>query len=214
MRQIQPDLWETEAEYPAPGLSTHAYLWTPPTGGNVLFYNTTHAHELDHMEELGGVAHQYLSHQDEVAPSLRTIRERFGAALHGHRAEVEIVAETSPVDVPFDERGVDDSGVEVIPAPGHTPGSAFFLVRSPHGKSYLFTGDSIFKGENGAWMAGYIPGFSDREALAASLNRVASLEPDVVISSAFMGDDGVHELGDTRWADCVYDAVRGLARAA
>lgn len=28
MKQIQPDLWETEVESPFPGLTTHAYLLT------------------------------------------------------------------------------------------------------------------------------------------------------------------------------------------
>lgn len=210
MRQIRPDLWETEPEYPAPGLSTHAYLWASPEGGNILFYNTTHAHELDHMAELGGVARQYLSHQDEVAPSLRIIKERFGSKLHTHRVEADIAGGVTPVDVTFDERHVDPDGVEVIPAPGHTPGSAFFLVPSVHGETYLFTGDSIFRRRSGRWAAGYIPGHSDREALAESLARIAELKPDVVISSAFMGDSGVTALGEASWAESVEEALASL----
>lgn len=210
MRKIRPDLWETEPEHPAPGLSTHAYLWTPPAGGNVLFYNTTHAHELDHMAELGGVAHQYLSHQDEIAPSLSVIHERFGARLHSHRAEAELVEKVAPVAVPFDRRYVDDVGVHVIPAPGHTPGSAFYQVTSDRGETYLFTGDSIYLSRKGTWTAGYIPDFSDRDSLAASLAGVAHLTPDTVISSAFVGDSGVTELAGRPWADCVQEALAAL----
>jgi hydroxyacylglutathione hydrolase len=210
VRQIRPDLWETEVEYPFPGLSTHAYLWIPPSGRNVLLYNTTHAHELDSIVELGGVARQYLSHQDEVAPSLRTIKERFGSTLHSHAAEVGIVSEVAAVDGAFETRHVDADGIEVIPTPGHTPGSTCFLVPAAQGGTYLFTGDSIYVASNGTWSAGYIPGHSDRETLAESLRGLAELSPDVIISSAFAGDSGVHELGDTKWADCVDEALQSL----
>ncbi|WJR36702.1 hypothetical protein P3F83_12040 [Mycobacteroides immunogenum] len=33
-----PILWETRTDGPFPGLTTHAYLWTRPTG-NVLFHS-------------------------------------------------------------------------------------------------------------------------------------------------------------------------------
>ncbi|MFD0856407.1 MBL fold metallo-hydrolase [Actinomadura adrarensis] len=212
MREVQPGLWETEPEFPAPGLSTHAYLWQGPDG-NVLFYNTSLEGELDRMAELGGVSRQYLSHQDEIAPSLRTIRERYGATLHSSAAEAAIVEKTSPVDEAFDERRTGTDGVEVIPAPGHTPGSAVFLVRSTTGSTYLFTGDTILVDAEGRWFAGYIPGHSDRETLVRTLAELRELAPDVVISSAFQGDSGVTELGDRPWAECVDEALRSLDAA-
>lgn len=91
MRQIRPDLWETRPDAPFPGLTTHAYLWTPPDAGNVLFYNTAGDDDLDEIADLGGVAHQYLSHQDEVAPMLTTYAERFGTVLHAAAAERHVV---------------------------------------------------------------------------------------------------------------------------
>ncbi len=60
MKQIFPDLWQTEVESPFPGLTTHAYLLTRKQG-NVLFYNTGHVHEIDAMAELGGVDWHFLS---------------------------------------------------------------------------------------------------------------------------------------------------------
>ncbi len=209
MRKISDDLWETDPEYPMPGLSTHAYLWQAPSG-NVLFYNTTHEHELDRMAELGGVARHYLSHQDEIAPSLRAIKQRFGSTLHVSVAEADLVRETATVDEAFGRRHAVADGLEVIPTPGHTPGSACFVVRSPGGTTYLFTGDSIFLSAEGRWTAGYIEGMSDRDTLTASLSDIASLTPDVVISSAFAGDSGVTELGDRAWSDCVAEALRHL----
>lgn len=216
MRQIRPDLWETRADAPFPGLTTHAYLWTPPGAGNVLFYNTAGDDDLEDMARLGRVADQYLSHRDEVAPMLTTYRQRFGAVLHAAAVEADAVAEVQAPDVTFAERHVDANGVEVVPTPGHTPGSTSFLVPGVDGLTYLFTGDTIFRDARGRWQAGYLP-FSDADDLLASLDLLAGLEPDLVASSAFAGDAGAHLLGDASWADCVAEArtrlERHLARA-
>lgn len=208
MKQIQPDLWETEVENPAPGLTTHAYLLTRDDG-NVLFYNTGHRHEIDAMAELGGVAYQYLSHQDELGETLKLIRERYGARLGGHvREQAEFARICSP-DILFEEREVHLGNIEVIPTPGHTPGSTCFLVRSPAGKAYLFTGDTLFLGETGTWQAGFISGYSDRDALAGSLVVLRDLEPDVVISSAF-GQAGFQEIEPGAWPGHVERSLAAL----
>ena len=212
MRRIRDDLWETEPDAPAPGLTTHAYLWTPSDGGNVLFYNTVGDGDADAIEQLGGVAHQYLSHQDEIGPSLRTYAARFGATLHAHAAEAHLVAEVHPPEVTFDHRHVDERGIEVIPTPGHTPGSTCFLVSGHDGATYLFTGDTLYLGRHGRWQAGMIPGISDRDALAASLELLAGLEPDLVASSAFTGDDGAHRVDATAWSADVDDALARLVK--
>ncbi|NNH70212.1 MBL fold metallo-hydrolase [Nocardia uniformis] len=206
MERVAPDLWVTETENPAPGLTTRAYLWTRPAG-NVLFYNTTLTTEYDRMAELGGVADQYLSHQDEITSSLATIKERFGTRLHIHESEAPLVTSTG-VDDPFTERHSAD-GIEVIPTPGHTPGSTCYLV-TISGRRYLFTGDTIILGADGQWWAGYIEGYSDRDSLAAALDVLAELTPDAVVSSAFLGGSGVTELGDRPWPDCVAEARKAL----
>ena len=211
MRQIRPDLWETRSDAPFPGLTTHAYLWTPPGSGNVLFYNTAGDDDVEEIARLGGVAHQYLSHQDEVAPMIATYRQRFGAVLHASAVEAGAVAEVRAPDVTFAERHVDANGIEVVPTPGHSPGSTSFLVPGAGGLTYLFTGDTIYQDGKGRWQAGYLPG-SDAEQLLATLDVLAGLEPDLVASSAFAGEAGVHVLGDTSWADCVDEARTRLDR--
>lgn len=211
MRRIRPDLWETTTDRPAPGLTTHAYLWRPPDGGNVLFYNTGSGADLDEIEQLGGVADQYLSHQDEVAPTLSTIARRFGGRLHVHAAEASVAAEHHPPDVTFEVRHVDDRGVEVIPTPGHTIGSTCFVVEGAGGLRYLFTGDTLLREKDGRWFAGNVPGVSDPAGLASALALLAELDPDVVVSSAFTGDAGAHVIGDRTWRDCVDEALAGLA---
>src|SRR5690606_30187666 len=86
VQTILPDLWETETEHPAPGLTTHAYLLTRAQG-NILFYNTSRPSAWPVIEKLGGIRWQLLSHEDEVGSSLQTIRARFGAKLGIHELE-------------------------------------------------------------------------------------------------------------------------------
>jgi len=210
MRQIQPDLWETEVESPIPGLTTHAYLFTR-AGGNVLFYNTGHEHEIDKMAELGGVAYHFLSHRDELGDSVKRVRERFGARLGGHAREQADFAQVCPPDILFQEPETHLGAIDVIPTPGHSPGSTCFLVRSSHG-TYLFTGDTVYLGDDGRWKAGFLDGISDREALADSLGVLRALEPDVVLSSAFGGDAGFQRMRPSEWADHVRNALEELRR--
>ena len=212
MQRVQPDIWETEMESPFPGLTVHAYLLTRD-GGNVLFYNTGHQHEINEMAELGGVAYQYLSHQDELGETLKTIHQRFGAKLGGHRAERDEFARYRTPDLLFERREVHLGNVEVIPTPGHSPGSTCFLVHSPHGKRYLFTGDTLYRGKKGDWHAGFIPGHNDekdREQLAESLRLLRELEPDVVFGSAFVGDRGFEETTPEGWKRHVDGALGRL----
>lgn len=201
MKQIQPDLWETDVESPFPGLTTHAYLLTRGEG-NVLFYNTGHARELEQMAQLGGVAYQLLSHRDELGDSLNAIAERFGSQLGGHLAERDDFARYRLPDIVFDKRQRILGNIEVIPVPGHSPGSTSFLVESPYGKRYLFTGDTLYRAKGGVWRAGFIPGHSkpsERPLLAEALRVLRSLEPDVVLSSAFGGETGYEELTKAQW---------------
>jgi glyoxylase-like metal-dependent hydrolase (beta-lactamase superfamily II) len=107
---------------------------------------------------------------------------------------------------------VDENGVEVIPTPGHTPGSTCYLVSGAGGEHYLFTGDTVFTGRDGSWSAGNLS-FSDPEALASSLQLLASLRPDVVASSAAPGGVGVHEIrGGDDWPGKVRQALASLGR--
>jgi hydroxyacylglutathione hydrolase len=211
MRPIRADLWEARVDSPFPGLTTHAYLWTGGPDGNVLFYGPQTDADFDEFETLGGVAHHYLSHRDEAGPMLRRVAERFGAVLHAPVAELVEIGQHAHIDVPLGSRHVDSSGIEVIPTPGHTPGSTCYLVPGVNGQTYLFTGDTLFVDDQGTWRAGYIPPVSDAEPLAASLRVLAPLRPDLVISSAFR-ESAVHVPG-ADWADNVAEARAGLAEA-
>jgi hydroxyacylglutathione hydrolase len=207
MRQVLTDLWQTRTDSPFPGLTTHAFLWTTR---NVLFYSTLTDADFAAIDDLGGVADQYLSHRDEAGPMLARIAERFDSALHAPAAELLEIGQHAHIDVPLGGRHVDVNGIDVIPTPGHSPGSTCYLVDGADG-AYLFTGDTMFLMESGRWWAGYLPGIGDADALAASLQLLRTLSPDVVVSSAFKGDSAVTRIPKGRWHDCVDEALASLS---
>ncbi|WP_372720919.1 MBL fold metallo-hydrolase [Immundisolibacter sp.] len=196
MQQLFPDLWQTAAEHPfGPDVSTHAYLWLRP-GGNVLFYNTGLPAELDTIERLGGIAWQYLSHRDEVAPGLAEIRRRFSALLCCHALEAPAAERVSPVDIAFAGPCLALPGLNVIPTPGHTAGSTCFRVDAAGDLTYLFTGDTLFP--DGAGWGTYVAK-GDRPTLRRSLELLRSPTPDVVLSSAARHPDGYRRTDRNGW---------------
>src|SRR5581483_274302 len=209
MKQILPDLWQARAEHPLAGVTSHAYLLVRDTG-NILLYSCGLRDEYQHIKELGGIAHQYLSHRDEAGPALAVIKEQFGSKLWCHRLEEPSISKFAPVDNLFDKREVVN-GIEVIPTPGHTDGSVCFRVRSAHGKTYLFTGDTIYQ-ENGAWetrVNGYAGG--SKSDLKNSLMLLRDLGPAVVFSSASVGSIPFKEMTAGGWQSDVDDVVRTLS---
>lgn len=209
MEQIYTDLWQTAAEHPFAGLTTHAYLLVR-RNGNVLFYNSSHAEDHQHIQELSGITRQYLSHRDEAGPTMTRIRELFGSKLACHELEVPAVSQSCPVDLTFKKRGIHLGDIEVIPTPGHTDGSTSFLYQSPNGKTYLFSGDTIFLNK-GAWTTFVMPNAGGSKSdMAASLRLLRELEPDVVISSASVGDVAFEEMTPRRWLEAVDRALASL----
>ncbi len=208
--QIREDLYQTRTDSPLPGLTTHAYLWRRPTG-NVLFYSPATNADFDEIDELGGVATQYLSHLDEAGPNLARIADRFGSRLHAPAAELETIEQHAHVDVPVDgRRHVDANGVEVIPTPGHSAGSSCYLVTGGDGTKVLFTGDTIFPAGDGTWTTFLVPGRSDAGQLTASLELLRAEAPDVVISSAFGGETAIETVDAGRWTEIVDQALASV----
>jgi hydroxyacylglutathione hydrolase len=209
MQQIYPDLWQTHAEHPFPGLTTHAYLLVRDAG-NVLFYSSGRPEEYEHIQELGGITHQFLSHRDEAGPALGDIKRLFGSKLCCHRLEEEAVRKMTPVDCMFDKREVSLSDIEVIPTPGHTNGSVCFLVHSAHGTTYLFTGDTVYL-NNGAWdtfvmeQAG-----GSKSDLKHSLVLLRDLQPEVALSSASVGSVPFKEFSAQEWRSDMDKVLRAL----
>ena len=86
-----------------------------------------------------------------------------GANQGPFRVQARVQRNRSPVrrgarkpDLLFDTSDNRIEDVAIIHTPGHTNGSICFLYRSPHGKSYLFSGDTIFQWD-GEWSTLVLP---------------------------------------------------------
>ncbi|RAV11657.1 MBL fold metallo-hydrolase [Mycolicibacterium sp. GF69] len=207
LTRLRDDLWQTRMDTPFPGLTTHAYLWRGPRG-NVLFYSPATEADFDAIDALGGVEAQYLSHLDEAGPNLARIAERFGRRLHAPGVESDDIGKHGRVDVMLDgSRQVDVNGVEVLPTPGHSPGSTSYLVTGATGEKYLFTGDTMFPTADGTWATFLVPGRGDADQLRESVTLLGSVTPDLVISSAFGGETAWTVVDEHSWAQCVAQAL-------
>jgi len=207
MTQIRDDLWQTRTESPFPGLTTHAYLWRGPRG-NILFYSPASDADFDAIEELGGVSAQYLSHLDEAGQILARVADRFGSRLYAPAAELEAIGRHAHVDAAIDaRRHVDDNGVDAIPTPGHSDGSTCYLVQGVGGEKYLFTGDTMFPAGDGTWSTFLVPGRGSAAELRSSVELLATVAPDLVISSAFGGDSAIETVDNGRWQQCISEAL-------
>jgi len=210
LKTIREDLFQTRVDSPFPGLTTHAYLWRRPAG-NVLFYNPVGQADFGAIAELGGVSAQYLSHLDEAGPNLTRIAERFGRRLHAPAAELEAIGKHGRIDVALDAvRHVDSNDVEVLPTPGHSPGSTCYLVTGAGSERYLFTGDTIFPVGDGTWSTFVVPGRGDPADMRDSIKLLGSVAPDIVISSAFGGETAVEEVDAARWSEIVDQAMTSV----
>lgn len=210
LTKVNDDLYQTRMDSPFPGLTTHAYLWRR-SAGNVLFYSPASDADFDAIDDLGGLSDQYLSHLDEAGSNLARIADRFERRLHAPAAELEQITEHGHVDVAVEPvRHVDANDVEVLPTPGHSPGSTCYLVTGSGGVRYLFTGDSIFPAGDGTWSTFVVPGRGDAAAMRDSIKLLGTVTPDMVISSAFGGDSAIEAVDGARWSEIVDQALASV----
>jgi glyoxylase-like metal-dependent hydrolase (beta-lactamase superfamily II) len=221
MRQIYPELWQTAAEHPLaafPNTLCNAYLLVRSTG-NVLFYSTGREAigaaddraDLDRIEELGGVGHILLGRWHEASPSVRATKVRFGATLVSHARDAPPIEKEAGVapDVTFWKRCRVSGDIEAIPTPGHTVGSACYLYRSPHGKTYLFTGDTIWPARE-SWASVTFEDDGNQSSHRSSLDLLVTLEPDVVLSAVAPGET-FKEIARAEWRNAIEITKAGLS---
>ena len=209
MKRLYPDLWRTAEEKQFGVLTVHAYLLERP-GGNVLFYNPRSTVDFEEISERGGIAHHCLSHCHEVDESLAEVADRFDSQLCCHALVEPYLPEAVSADVLFDSPPREFLGgdIEVIHTPGHTDNSVCYRYRSPHGKTYLFTGDVIYL-DNGEWKTIVVTDDGGSEAeLAGSLLSLRELEIDVVICSVSIGEMRIVEVTPDEWGNII-DGLMG-----
>jgi hypothetical protein len=210
MNKIYDDLFQSNVEHPFSGLNTHAYLLLREQG-NVLFYNTSNAGNLQKISKLGGIKYQYLSHRHETGHSLSTIKDLFNSKLCSDIKEEPAISKVCQVDITFNERTYHSENIEVIPTPGHTEGGLCFLYQSPNNLRYLFTGDLIFQ-SNGEWSTVLITSDgADPKNLVSSLKILRDLKPDVVFSSASVGEASIVEVTEFEWFETIDKSIKTLS---
>ena len=212
MRRLYPDLWQTAQQKQFSTLTVHAYLLDRPVG-NALFYNPRSSGDFAAVADLGGITHHYLSHCHEVGDGLPRVAERFDSKLCCHAGMEPYLANTMPADVYFDspDRELHAGGVEVIHTPGHTDNSVCYRYRSPHGRTYLFPGDTLYL-DHGEWATLVVSqDGGNRRDLARSLALLRTLDVDVIICSVSIGDMKIVEVTRPEWWRIIDDLMRRLA---
>lgn len=95
-------------------------------------------HLVDAIDRMGGLRYIFLTHEDDVADAAR-YADRFGATRIIHRADADAMPDAEWI-VDGVETVTLSPQFELIPVPGHTPGSSALL----YANRFLFTGDHLW----------------------------------------------------------------------
>lgn len=154
------------------GVVVRAFLLERPQG-NIIIYNAPGISEAaGEIRELGHPDRLFLNHHHEAmygVPDLDVpvwVHERDRA-----RTDMQIAGT-------FSERQKINDDLEIIPTPGHTPGTTMFLWDNGEHR-ILFPGDSLWV-RGGEWQA-VLLGDSDRSAYLESLALLKEVEFDILV---------------------------------
>ena len=174
----------------APSTVVRAFTLDRPAGDLVVY-------AAPGFQDRGGITGQYLNHWHETA-----IGADYADAprlLH----EADLPFAEVPIARTFSGRQTVGEDFELIPIPGHTPGSTAFLWQR-----ILFTGDQVFL-DGDEWRAAVLDS-SDRTAYIDSLERLKTVEFDVLVPWAASKDGPWYSAADDRVArlDAIIERLR------
>ncbi|MEH6627368.1 MAG: MBL fold metallo-hydrolase [Motiliproteus sp.] len=198
MERLYPGIYHSEDDHPFDNeVCTRAYVVSLPEG-NLLFYSSSNIEQnFAFIQDLGGLAGQYLNHRDEASAYCDRVRDRFGSPLHCHQLEEYEVSQHCQVATTFKNRQQLRSNLEAIPTPGHCPGSSCYLLTMDE-KHYLFCGDTIYP-DAGQWKT-YLSGKrSSKPDMIQSLELLRSLPVDVVLPGLYIGTTSFEAVSSERW---------------
>ena len=116
----------------------NSYFVQHPAGNWLIDSPRYIKHLVDAFERMGGLRYVFLTHEDDVADAAK-YANRFGATRIIHRADAEVMP-----DAEWIVDGVETIDLvpqfQLIPVPGHTPGSCALLYND----RVLFTGDHLW----------------------------------------------------------------------
>ena len=175
--------------------------------GNVLIYSAAGVSAGD-FSSIGGLSRAYLGHQHEAGMGA----DLPGVPLFVHEGDRVATERNRTVRAAFSHRHTLDDGLEVIPIPGHTPGSTAYLWDSGQHR-FLFTADTIYL-DGGEWVAAVL-GDSDRERYLESLELMREVDFDVLVPWIASAGDPYYAVTSNRDArrrlDAIIARVRGGA---
>ena len=181
----------------------HSYLLRRPDG-NLLVDSPRYVRSLaERLDELGGLAHVLLSHQDDVADAGRWA-ERYGARVWIHDQDAAAAPFATDVITGSDPLGVSE-GVVILPAPGHTRGSVVFHVDD----RWLFTGDTLYWNRRRRHLDVFArQTWHSWDQLAASIATLAGLRVEWV----FPGHGMWQEVGARAYSEQMATLAADMAR--
>ena len=143
--------------------------------GNIVIFHSGRIDEVaDDIRALGGADRVLMNHEHESLGG----QTHFNAPYYIHQDDKEAVTDTLQVAGTFKHREQLYDDLEVIPAPGHTPGTTLYLWDNGEHR-YLFTGDFLcYEGDE--WRTVVLPS-SDREQSIKSLEMIRDLDFDALV---------------------------------
>ncbi|PTI52729.1 MBL fold hydrolase [Staphylococcus warneri] len=143
-------------------------------GENIIIYHSGHLKDVQpDIKKLGGAAKVLMNHDHESLGGPNQLDIPYVI----HQDDAKALTSSITIHEYFNERQMLYDDLEVIPTPGHTPGTTMFLWDNGEHR-YLFTGDFLcFEGDT--WRT-VILGSSDRESSIQSLELIKSLDFDVL----------------------------------
>ena len=143
--------------------------------GNIVIFHSGRIDEAaDDIRALGGADRVLMNHEHESLGG----QMHFDAPYCIHQDDKEAVTDTLQIAGTFKDREQLYDDLEVIPAPGHTPGTTLYLWDNGEHR-YLFTGDFLcYEGDE--WRTVVLPS-SDREQSIKSLEMIRDLDFDALV---------------------------------
>lgn len=187
MNEIAPGVFELFPSRPTP--KKYRTFFIHRGDGNLLVpcfstRSTIEAH-FDAIDAMGGLSKQLLGDSHFRSPHCDEVAVRFDAPLYCSEIEGPDVTSVLKhvVLFPF-ERHHLDTGIEVIPTPGHRPGGVCYLI-DVGGQRCLFVGDFVWHdGEK------WIPTArkAGKREYAESLQLLSTVEFDLVLSNSMISN--------------------------
>ena len=189
-----------------PKLLVRAFL-IQRANGNLIVYNapglTSAAGEI---ARLGGAVRHLINHSHEAMFGPQQIE----APLFVHERDQAETVRSMPVAGAFAQRQTIGEDFELIPTPGHTPGTTTFLWDNGSHR-FLFTGDTLWM-EHGRWSVVVLES-SDRAAYIESLELMRELDFDVLVPWGAISGEPFVEFTSRRQARERIDAAIARVRA-